>query len=139
MTDPSQIFRFEVVPFEGALLIESFYPARIDVGRLSVTIADYYDLWDVDEPILALADVTKVVSFSDDLKKILHSVLTRTALQSNFVSASWYTGGNAIMTAVLEEILIDMAGTTSSIFETRDEAVSYLSHKLARYRDGLES
>ena len=134
MSDLEHSFRFNVIPFDGALLVESIYPRSIDVNRLSETISNYYDLWDADEPILALGDVSKVELFPDDVKKILLSVLTRTVLQSNFVSAAWYTHGNSLMTSVLEELLHEMGRSPASIFETRDAAIEYLARHLERYR-----
>ena len=127
-------FVFTVDEIDGVRIIEASYPPTVDVTRLSTVIAYYFDLWDEDVPTVSLVDLSRVAAFGEEVREVLKSVIQRTVLQPSFIGAAWYTRDNRAIFDEIRRLRVEAGRTTDDVFETRDEAVSYVGDLVAAWR-----
>lgn len=131
-------FEFKVDELDGYRVVETIYPPSIDVSKLSVIIARFYDLWDEDEdaPTVSLQNLSRLEGFTDEVRQILKSVIQRTVLQPSFVAGAWYTGGNRAIYDEIMRVRREAGRSTDDVYETRDEAIAFLRATIRTRRGG---
>jgi hypothetical protein len=121
-------FEFRVDELDGCRVLETIYPPSIDVAKLSVTIARYFDLWDEggDTPTVSLQNLSRLEGFTDEVRNVLKSVIQRTVLQPSFVAGAWYTDGNHAIYDEIMRVRRAAGRSTDDVYDTRAEAVAFL-------------
>ena len=127
-------FVFTVEESDGVRIIEASYPPSVDVSKLSTVIAYYFDLWDEDLPTVSLVDLSRLSAFSEEVREVLKSVIQRTVLQPSFIGAAWYTRENRAIFDEIRRLRTEAGRPTDDVFETRDEALDYVSGLVVNWR-----
>jgi hypothetical protein len=127
-------FRLWVSEIDGIRTIETRYPARIDVTKLSTVIAAYYDLWDDESPTINLSHIEQLEALNAQVRAVLKSVVLRTIGQDSFVGSAWVCGTNADVGREVVTILREAGRGGASVFAARDEAIDYLQNCIVDWR-----
>lgn len=127
-------FSMWVSEIDGIRTIETRYPARIDVSKLSIVIAKYYDLWDDESPTINLTHIEQLESLNAQVRAVLKSVVSRTIGQEAFVGSAWVCGSNAEVGREVVTILREAGRMGTSVFATRPEAIDYLRRCIGEWR-----
>ena len=127
-------FRLWVSEIDGIRTIETRYPARIDVTKLSTVIAAYYDLWDDESPTINLTHIEQLEALNAQVRAVLKSVVLRTIGQDSFVGSAWVCGTNADVGREVVMILREAGRVGTSVFATRGEAIDYLHNCIVDWR-----
>lgn len=127
-TEPVDVggFSLWVSEIDGIRTIETRYPAKIDVTKLSTVISKYYDLWDDESPTINLTHIDQLESLNAQVRAVLKSVVLRTIGQDSFVGSAWICGSNAEVGREVVAILRESGRVGTSVFATRAEAIDYL-------------
>ena len=135
-SDPVDIggFSLWVSEIDGIRTIETRYPAKIDVTRLSTVISKYYDLWDDESPTINLTHIEKLESLNAQVRAVLKSVVSRTIGQESFVGSAWICGSNSEVGREVVAILRESGRVGTSVFATRPEAIEYLKGCIVAWR-----
>jgi len=127
-------FLLWVSDIDGIRTIETRYPARIDVSKLSTVISTYYDLWDDESPTINLTHIDQLEALNAQVRAVLKSVVQRTIGQDSFVGSAWICGSNAEVGREVISILRESGRIGTSVFATRDEAIEYLRGCILEWR-----
>ena len=123
-----------VSDIDGIRTIETRYPARIDVSKLSTVISTYYDLWDDESPTINLTHIDQLEALNAQVRAVLKSVVQRTIGQDSFVGSAWVCGSNAEVGREVISILRESGRIGTSVFATREEAIEYLRGCILEWR-----
>ena len=95
-SDPVDVggFLLWVSDIDGIRTIETRYPSRIDVSKLSTVISTYYDLWDDESPTINLTHIDQLEALNAQVRAVLKSVVQRTIGQDSFRGSAWTGASN---------------------------------------------
>ncbi len=127
-------FLLWVSEIDGIRTIETRYPAKIDVSKLSTVISTYYDLWDDESPTINLTHIEQLEALNAQVRAVLKSVVQRTIGQDTFVGSAWTCGSNDEVGLEVISILRESGRIGTSVFATREEAIEYLRRCIAEWR-----
>lgn len=135
-SDPVDVggFLLWVSDIDGIRTIETRYPSRIDVSKLSTVISTYYDLWDDESPTINLTHIDQLEALNAQVRAVLKSVVQRTIGQDSFVGSAWICGSNTEVGREVISILRESGRIGTSVFATREEAIEYLRGCIAEWR-----
>ena len=119
-------FGFQVEGFKGCRVIRTIFPSRVNVQTVSVAVSKYLALFDTDEPIVALNDVTSISILPADGAEIVLALLKRNSSEPRFYGSAWFTGANDAIAEQLRELCGRAGRDPASIVTTEAEAYAYL-------------
>lgn len=127
-------FIFRVDRLDGVRLIRGLFPSQIRTSSIPETFAGYLSLWDDEEETVALADISRLIAFTPEVRQALAVLMKRLTIHPGFIASAWVTGTNHALVPELTALLIEAGRDPQSIFFRDDQALEHLRKSIAHYR-----